>query len=73
MKYILIASELNIYQKIRKFLGIKNIVTNVYRIQAYDSVMCAYFCTGFIDFMLKGKCLLDYANLFSPNEYEKNG
>ena len=34
--------------------------------------MCAYFFTGFIDFMLKGKGLLGYINLFSPNEYEKN-
>ena len=35
--------------------------------------MCGYFCIGFIiDFMLKGKNLLDYTNLFSPKEYEKN-
>ena len=34
--------------------------------------MCACFCTGFLDFMLKGKSLLDYTNLFTPNEYEKN-
>ena len=34
--------------------------------------MCGYFCTGFIGFMLKGKSLLDYNNLFSPNECEKN-
>ena len=40
--------------------------------QAYDSIMCKYFCIGFIDFMLKGKSLLDYANFFSPNYYEKN-
>ena len=33
--------------------------------------MCAYFCIGFIDFMLKGKRLLDYTNLFSPNEYKR--
>ena len=33
--------------------------------------MCGYFCIGFIDFMLKGKGLADYTNLFSPNEYEK--
>ena len=32
--------------------------------------MCGYFCIGFIDFMLKGKSLLDYTNLFSPNDYE---
>ena len=31
-----------------------------------------YFCIGFIDFMLKGKILSDYANLFCPNEYENN-
>ena len=35
--------------------------------------MCGYFCIKFIDFMLKGKILLDYTNLVSPNEYEKNG
>ena len=35
-------------------------------------IMCGYFCIGFIDFMLKGKSLLDYTNLFSPSNYEKN-
>ena len=34
--------------------------------------MCGYFCTGFTDFMLKGKSLLDYIDLFSPNIYQKN-
>ena len=34
--------------------------------------MCGCFCIGFTDFMLKGKSCLDYTNLFSPNEYEKN-
>ena len=34
--------------------------------------MCGYFCIGFIDFMLKGISLLDYTNLFSRNDYEKN-
>ena len=34
--------------------------------------MCGYFCIGFIDFMLKGKSLLDYTNLFSANDYDKN-
>ena len=40
--------------------------------QAYDSIICGYFCIGFIDFMLKGKSLLVYTNLFSPNEYKQN-
>ena len=35
--------------------------------------MCLYFCIGFIDLMLKGKILLEYINLFFPNEYKKNG
>ena len=34
--------------------------------------MCGYFCIGFIDFMLKGKNLLDCTYLFPPNKYEKN-
>ena len=42
-------------------------MTNIYKIQAYSSIMCGYFCIGFIDFMLKGKSLLDYTNLYSPN------
>ena len=40
--------------------------------QAYDSIMCGHFCIGFIDFILKGKSLLECTNLFSPNDYEKN-
>ena len=40
---------------IRKFIGNKNVVTNIYRIQAYDLIICEYFCIGFIDFMLKDK------------------
>ena len=60
----------HIPKEIRKFIGNKNI-TNIYRIQAYDSIMCGYICIGFIDFMLKGKSLLEYTNLFS-NEYKKN-
>ena len=47
-------------------------MTNIYRIQAYDSVMCGYFCTGFIDFMVKRKSLLQNTNLFPPNDYEEN-
>ena len=34
--------------------------------------MCGYFCIEFIDLMLKGKSLLDYTNLLSSNDYEKN-
>ena len=37
----------------------KNIITNIFRIQVYDSIMCRYFCIGFIDFMLAGKTLTE--------------
>ena len=64
----MIVSKLNLFQlKIKKTNK-----TNVYKIQAFDSIMCGYFCIGFIDFMSKGKSLLDYANLFFANDYEKN-
>ena len=50
----------------------KNITTNIFRIQTYDSIMCRYFCIGFIDFMLAGKTLTEFTNLFSPNNFKKN-
>ena len=58
--------------EIKKFIGNKNIKTNIFRIQAYDSIMCRYFCIGFINFTLAGKKLTDYINLFSPNNFKKN-
>ena len=59
-------------KEIRTFINNKNIKTNIFRIQAYDSIMCGYFCIGFIDFMLAGKKLTDYTNLFSPYDFSKN-
>ena len=58
----------HIPKEIMKFIARKNIITNIYRIQAYDSIMCGYFCIGFINFMFNGKSLTDYTNLFSPND-----
>ena len=63
---------LNIFlKKLKNLLKIKTI-TNSFRIQAYDSIMCGYFCMGFINFMLAGKKLSDYTNLFSPHDFKKN-
>ena len=50
----------------------KKIKANIFKIQAYDSIMCGYFCIEFINYMLKGKTLLDYTNLFSYNDFKKN-
>ena len=62
----------HISKEIRKFLNNKNIIANIFRIQAYDSIMCGYFCIGFIDFMPKGNSLTDVSNSFSPNNFKKN-
>ena len=56
-------------KEIKEFINNKNIKTNIFRIQAYDSIMCGYFCIGFIDFMLAGKTLTEFTNLFSLNNF----
>ena len=58
----------HIPKEVKKFIGNENVTTNIYSIQACDSIMCRYFCIGFIDFILKGKILLGCTNFFSPNE-----
>ena len=50
----------HIPKEVKKFIGKENVIINIYRVQAYNSIMCWYFCVGFIDFMLKGKSLLEY-------------
>ena len=62
----------HISKEVKKYVNNKNIIANIFRIQAYDSVMCEYFCIGFIDYMFMGKSLSDYTNLFSPNNFKKN-
>ena len=62
----------HIPKEIMNFINHKKIITNLYRIQAYNSIMCGYFCIGFINFMFNGKSLTDYTNLFSPNDFNKN-
>ena len=46
--------------------------TNVFRIQADNSIMCGYFCVGFIDFIFAGKSLINFTGLFSPYDFKKN-
>ena len=62
----------HIPKEIKTFINNKNIITNIFRIQAYDSIMCGYFCIDFVDFMLVRKTLTKYTNLFSPNNFKKN-
>ena len=50
----------------------KSITHNIFRIQDNESIMCGFYCIAFIEYMLAGKTLLDYTNLFSLNDYKKN-
>ena len=59
----------HIPKEIKAFIKNKKVKTNI---QAYDSIMCGYFCIGFINFMLKSKSLTEYTNLLSPNDFKKN-
>ena len=62
----------HIPNEIKAFIDNKNIKTNTFRIQAYDSMICGYFCIGFINFMLARKTLTDFTNLFLLNIFKKN-
>ena len=62
----------HIPKEIKHAICNKEIKANVFRIQAYDSIICGYFCIEFINYMLKGKTLLDNTNLFTPNDFKKN-
>ena len=59
----------HIPKEIIKFISNKNIKRNIFKIQAYDSIMRGYFCIGFIDSTFKGKTLTEYTKLFSPNNF----
>ena len=58
--------------EIKNSFGNKNKKANIFRLQGNNSVMCGYFCIGFIDFMLGGKKLTDYTSLFSPHDFKQN-
>ena len=60
----------HIPKEIEKIINNKNIIANIFRIQAYDSVMCGYFCIGFINFMFNGNSLTVFTNLFPPNNFK---
>ena len=62
----------HILKEINIFIKDKKIKTNIFRIENYNLIMCGYFCILFIEFMLKGKTLNDFTNLFSPSDFKKN-
>ena len=54
----------HIPEEIKEFVGNKNIIVNIFRVQANNSVMWGYFCIGFMDFMLAGKKLTNFTSFF---------
>ena len=72
----------HIPKEINKFIGNeqsssakahnKEIKSNIFRLQAYDSIMCGYFCIEFINYMFDGKSLIDFTSLFSTHDFKKN-
>ena len=62
----------HIPKEFNNIVGKSTIITNIFRVQAYYSVMCIYFFIEFINFMFKDKRLTDFTNLFSPNSFKKN-
>ena len=69
MLLILIVLEYNIFQKKLKHLVV--IETFIFRKEAHDIIMCRHFCILFNNFMLAGKTLTDFTNLFSPDNFKK--
>ena len=57
----------HIPKETKEFINNKNTIANIYSVQNYDSIMRGYFCIGFINFVIKGKNLIDFTNLFSSN------
>ena len=57
--------------EIAKFIGNNDIKTNIFRLQAYDSIMCGCFCIEFINYMFDGKSLIVFTSLFSPYDFKK--
>ena len=62
----------HVSEEIRHSIGNENIQTNIIRIKAINSIMCRYFCIGFIDYMLAGETLTDYTSLFSLHDFKRN-
>ena len=73
MLLILTVLEFNTFQnKFKKVVCNKNVITNIFRIKAYPSIMCGYFCIGFTDFLLVYKNLTDLTNIFLANNFKKS-
>ena len=44
----------------------------MFKIQSDEFLMSGFYCIVLIEYMIIGKGLLEYNNLFSPNDYRKD-
>ena len=65
-------SVVHVHEEIKELVGNKNIKANIFRGQSSSSIMCGYFCIGFIGFMLVNKKLTEFTSLLSPYDFERN-
>ena len=49
----------------------KSITYNIFTVQFDDCIMCGFYCIAFIKYLIAGRTLLDYTNLFSLNDHKK--
>ena len=59
-------------EETKEFIENKKIISKTFRVQVNNSIMCGYFCIGFIDFMFAGKKLIDFTSLFCPYDFKRN-
>ena len=62
----------HILKEIKIFIGKKNVITNISRIQAYDLTRCGYSSIVFINLMFPGKTLKAFTNIFISYNFEQN-
>ena len=62
----------HVFEEIKEIVGNKNIIANIFQVQAKNSIMCGYVCIGFIDFILAGKKLTNFMSMFSPYDFKEN-
>lgn len=61
----------HIPNEINKYINNRNIISNIFKIQVYNQIMCVYFCVEFIDSMSNRECLADFIYLFISNYQRK--
>ena len=62
----------HIPQEVLKKTKHKSITHNIFRMQDNDFSMCEFYCIAFVEYMLPGKALLHYINLFYLNDCKRN-